>query len=225
VPSGASTGEHETVELRDGGDAFGGRGVLRAVANVNREIANAVVGRDAADQEGLDRALIELDGTDTKSRLGANAILAVSLSVARARADHAGLPAWSYWRQGRSLPQLPMPMLNVLNGGVHADNPVDFQEYMIVPVGADTFSRALQMAVETYQHLVGGYVRLHEGDRFAGGCVGRVSRVGPGRFVGGCVGSIELGTHHAYRGARVPDAALGSGATRWRDESLEPVAA
>jgi enolase len=155
VPSGASTGEHEAVELRDGGDAFGGKGVLRAVANVNREIENAVVGRDAADQEGLDRALIELDGTDTKSRLGANAILAVSLAVARAGADHAGLPAWSYWRQGRSLPQLPMPMLNVLNGGVHADNPVDFQEYMIVPVGADTFSRALQMAVETYQHLVG----------------------------------------------------------------------
>jgi enolase len=125
VPSGASTGEHEAVELRDGGDAFGGKGVLRAVANVNREIANAVVGRDAADQAGLDRALIELDGTDTKSRLGANAILAVSLAVARARADHAGLPAWSYWRQGRSLPQLPMPMLNVLNGGVHADNPVE----------------------------------------------------------------------------------------------------
>jgi enolase len=151
VPSGASTGEHEAVELRDGGDAFGGKGVLRAVANVNGEIANAVVGRNAADQAGVDRALIELDGTQTKSRLGANAILAVSLAVARARAAHAGVPVWSYWRQDHAV--LPMPMLNVLNGGVHADNPVDFQEYMIVPVGADTFSQALQMSVETYQHL------------------------------------------------------------------------
>ena len=153
VPSGASTGEHEAVELRDGDDAFGGKGVLRAVANVNDEIAKAVLGINAADQSGLDQALIELDGTESKSRLGANAILAVSLAVARARAAHAGLPLWWYWRQEHAPPVLPMPMLNVLNGGVHADNPVDFQEYMIVPVGADTFAEALRMSVETYQQL------------------------------------------------------------------------
>jgi len=152
VPSGASTGQHEAVELRDGGEAFGGNGVLRAVGNVNGEIADVVVGRNAADQAGLDRTMIELDGTENKSNLGANAILAVSLAVARARAADMGLPVWSYWQQDIP-PLLPMPMLNVLNGGVHADNPVDFQEYMIVPVGADTFSRALQAGAETYQHL------------------------------------------------------------------------
>ena len=153
VPSGASTGEHEAVELRDGGEAFGGKGVLHAVANVNGEIATAVVGRNAADQAGVDRALIELDGTETKARLGANAILGVSLAVARARAAHAGLPLWSYWRQDDTSPLLPMPMLNVLNGGVHADNMVDFQEYMIVPVAADSFAQALQMSAQTYQQL------------------------------------------------------------------------
>jgi len=153
VPSGASTGEHEAVELRDGGEAFGGKGVLHAVANVNGEIATAVVGRNAADQAGVDRALIELDGTETKARLGANAILGVSLAVARARAAHAGLPLWSYWRQDDTSPLLPMPMLNVLNGGVHADNMVDFQEYMIVPVAADSFAQAMQMSAQTYQQL------------------------------------------------------------------------
>ena len=153
VPSGASTGEREAVELRDGGEAFGGKGVLHAVANVNGEIATAVVGRNAADQAGVDRTLIELDGTETKARLGANAILGVSLAVARARAAHAGLPLWSYWRQDNTSPLLPMPMLNVLNGGVHADNMVDFQEYMIVPVAADSFAQALQMSVQTYQQL------------------------------------------------------------------------
>ena len=153
VPSGASTGEREAVELRDGGEAFGGKGVLHAVANVNGEIATAVVGRNAADQAGVDRALIELDGTETKARLGANAILGVSLAVARARAAHAGLPLWSYWREDNTSPLLPMPMLNVLNGGVHADNMVDFQEYMIVPVGADSFAEALQMSAQTYQQL------------------------------------------------------------------------
>ncbi len=163
VPSGASTGEHEAVELRDGGDAFGGKGVLRAVENINGEIVDAIIGRDAADQAGLDRFLIELDGTETKSRLGANAILAVSLAVARARAAHAGLPLWWYWRQENTSPVLPMPMLNVLNGGVHADNTVDFQEYMIVPVGADTFARALQMSAETYQHLKGELRSRHLG--------------------------------------------------------------
>jgi enolase len=153
VPSGASTGEHEAVELRDGDGAFEGKGVLHAVENVRGEIASAVVGRNAADQAALDHALIELDGTENKSRLGANAILGVSLAVARARAAHAGLPLWWYWRREDIRPLLPMPMLNVLNGGVHADNLVDFQEYMIVPVGADTFAQALQMSAETYHQL------------------------------------------------------------------------
>ena len=153
VPSGASTGVREAVELRDGGEAFGGKGVLHAVANVNGEIASAVVGRNAADQAGVDRTLIELDGTETKARLGANAILGVSLAVARAGAAHAGLPLWSYWREDSTSPLLPMPMLNVLNGGVHADNMVDFQEYMTVPVGADSFAEAMQMSAQTYQQL------------------------------------------------------------------------
>ena len=127
--------------------------MLHAVANVNGEIATAVVGRNAADQAGVDRAMIELDGTETKARLGANAILGVSLAVARAGAAHAGLPLWTYWHQDNTSPLLPMPMLNVLNGGVHADNMVDFQEYMIVPVGADSFAEALQMSAQTYQQL------------------------------------------------------------------------
>jgi enolase len=153
VPSGASTGAHEAVELRDGDDAFGGKGVRRAVSAVNAEIAAALVGRDLAGQAGLDRALIELDGTPTKSRLGANAILGVSLAGARARAAQADLPLWQQLRSGDTAPLMPMPMLNVLNGGVHADNGVDFQEYMLVPVGATSFSRGLRMAAETYQHL------------------------------------------------------------------------
>jgi enolase len=153
VPSGASTGEHEACELRDGGKPFGGKGVSSAVENVNGEIANAVIRRNAGDQQGLDQALIELDGTDNKSRLGANAILGVSVAVARACAAQAELPVWWYWRQEETEPVLPMPMLNVLNGGVHADNLVEFQEYMIVPVGAGSFSHALQMSAETYHHL------------------------------------------------------------------------
>ena len=151
VPSGASTGEHEAVELRDGGVAFGGKGVLTAVGNVNGEIADAVRGREAADQEGLDRALIELDGTDTKGRLGANAILGVSLAVARAAAAEAGQPLWHYLNADANL--LPVPMMNVLNGGAHADNPVDFQEFMLAPVGAGSFAHALQMGAETYHQL------------------------------------------------------------------------
>jgi enolase len=151
VPSGASTGEHEAVELRDGGAAFGGKGVLNAVGHVNGEIAGAVRGRDAADQAGLDRALIELDGTDSKSRLGANAILGVSLAVARALAAERGVSLWS--SLGGPEPLLPTPMMNVMNGGVHADNPVDFQEFMIMPVGASSFAQALQMGAETYQQL------------------------------------------------------------------------
>jgi enolase len=152
VPSGASTGEHEAVELRDGGNAFGGKGVLRAVGHVNGEIADAVQGRNGTDQAGLDRALIELDGTDTKARLGANAILGVSLAVARAQAADAGQPLWRYLG-GERAHLLPVPMLNVLNGGVHADNSVDFQEFMIVPLGADSFANALRMAAETYHQL------------------------------------------------------------------------
>jgi enolase len=152
VPSGASTGEHEAVELRDGGTAYGGKAVLNAVGHVNGEISEAVTGRDLGDQAGLDRALIELDGTDTKSRLGANAILGVSLAVARAAAAELGEPLWRYLGDDQA-PLLPMPMMNVLNGGVHADNPVDFQEFMIVPVGAETFSQAMRIATETYHEL------------------------------------------------------------------------
>ena len=152
VPSGASTGEHEAVELRDGGDAFGGKGVSRAIHNVNGEIATAINGRDAGDQAGLDRALIDLDGTETKSRLGANAILGVSLAAARAQAAELDQPLWRYLG-GEQANLLPVPMLNVLNGGVHADNPVDFQEFMIVPLGAETFAQAMRMASETYHEL------------------------------------------------------------------------
>jgi len=152
VPSGASTGEHEAVELRDGGPAYGGKSVMKALAHVDGEIAATVKGLEASDQAGLDRALIELDGTENKSRLGANAILGVSLAVARARAAELELPLWRHLA-GESDPLLPMPMLNVLNGGVHADNAVDFQEYMIVPVGAGSFTEAMRIATETYQEL------------------------------------------------------------------------
>src|SRR6201995_1501924 len=132
VPSGASTGEFEATELRDGGKAWDGKGVTRAVANVNDEIAGEVRGLDAADQEGLDRALIALDGTANKSRLGANAILGVSLAAAHAQAAEEGLPLWRYLG-GYAARVLPVPMMNVLNGGAHADNSVDFQEFMVVP--------------------------------------------------------------------------------------------
>ena len=152
VPSGASTGEHEAVELRDGGSAYGGRAVLGAVGHVNGEIAQALTGRDAGDQAGLDGALIELDGTDNKSRLGANAILGVSLACARAQAAERGEPLWRDLGGGQPA-LLPMPMLNVLNGGVHADTPVDFQEFMIVPVGATSFAAAMRIATETYHEL------------------------------------------------------------------------
>jgi enolase len=152
VPSGASTGEHEAVELRDGDAAFGGKGVLHAVDHVNDEIADAVRGREAADQDGLDRSLVELDGTRTKARLGANAILGVSLAVARARAAELGEPLWRYLG-GEQADLLPVPMMNVLNGGAHADNPVDFQEFMIAPLGAHSFAQALRMGAETYHQL------------------------------------------------------------------------
>jgi len=152
VPSGASTGTREALELRDGGDAFGGKGVVRAIHNVNGEIAAATIGLDADDQRGLDDTLIELDGTDGKTRLGANAILGVSLAAARAAAADAGEPLWRYLG-GAEADLLPVPTMNVLNGGVHADNPVDFQEFMIAPVGAGSFAQAVQMGAEVYHEL------------------------------------------------------------------------
>ncbi|HEV2786710.1 MAG TPA: phosphopyruvate hydratase [Solirubrobacteraceae bacterium] len=152
VPSGASTGEFEATELRDGGDAYGGQGVTSAVANVNGEIAAAVAGHDAADQAGLDDALIELDGTQYKSRLGANAILGVSLAAAHAAADDAGLPLWRHLG-GELARVLPVPMMNVLNGGAHADNKIDFQEFMVVPAGAASFSQCLRMGTEVFHAL------------------------------------------------------------------------
>ena len=152
VPSGASTGTREALELRDGEPAFGGKAVTHAVAHVNGEIAEAVRGYDAGDQRGLDDAMIALDGTSGKSRLGANAILGVSMAAARAAAADAGEPLWRYLGgPGASL--LPVPCMNVLNGGVHADNPVDFQEFMIAPIGARSFAHAVQIGSEVYHEL------------------------------------------------------------------------
>jgi enolase len=157
VPSGASTGEHEALELRDADKSkYAGKGVLKAVANVNGEIAKAVAGFDAADQRGLDRRMIQLDGTSTKSRLGANAILAVSMAAARAAAVAAKKPLYKYLSQystDKSANLLPVPMMNILNGGAHADNSVDFQEFMAMPVGAASFSEALRWGVEVFHAL------------------------------------------------------------------------
>ena len=152
VPSGASTGEFEATELRDGGDAYGGKGGTRAVAHVDGEIAAAVHGLDAADQKGLDDALIALDGTPNKSRLGANAILGVSLATAHAQAAEEGLALWRYLG-GDAARVLPVPMMNVLNGGAHADNKVDFQEFMIVPCGASSFSACVRIGAEVFHAL------------------------------------------------------------------------
>jgi enolase len=154
VPSGASTGTFEAVELRDGGDRYGGKGVERAVANVNGEIAAILEGADALDQRGVDLALIDADGTPNKARLGANAIVGVSLATAKAAADELGLPLFRYVG-GSDAHVLPVPMMNVVNGGVHADNSIDFQEFMIMPVGAASFSEALRWGVETYHALAG----------------------------------------------------------------------
>jgi enolase len=156
VPSGASTGEFEAVELRDGGDAWAGKGVSSAVANVNGEIAAALRGLDAADQAALDAKMIELDGTPNKGRLGANAILGVSLAVAKAAAIEADLPLFRYLGglYGAVEPSLlPVPMMNVLNGGAHADNSVDFQEFMVVPAGAGSFSECLRVGTEVFHAL------------------------------------------------------------------------
>ena len=158
VPSGASTGEFEAVELRDGGDEWNGKGVARAVEHVNGEIAATARGRDAFDQSGLDRALIDLDGTPNKGRLGANAILGVSLATAKAAAAEEGLPLYRYLG-GEGAHVLPVPMMNVLNGGAHADNRVDFQEFMVVPAGGATFAEALRMGAEVFHALKGS---LHE---------------------------------------------------------------
>src|SRR6266480_4515404 len=152
VPSGASTGAHEAVELRDGGARYGGKGVRKAVEAVNGEIFGAIGGMDAEAQSKIDETLIALDGTPNKSRLGANAILGVSLAVAKAAAAARGLPLYRYVG-GASARLLPVPMMNIINGGVHADNPIDFQEFMIMPVGAPTFAEALRMGAEVFQTL------------------------------------------------------------------------
>jgi enolase len=152
VPSGASTGEHEARELRDGGSRYGGKGVATAVANVNNEIASALVGSDASDQAALDDRLCALDGTPNKSRLGANALLAVSLATAHAAASNGDKPLYAHLGGGEAR-VLPVPMMNVVNGGAHADNNVDLQEFMVMPIGAPSFSEALRWGVETYHAL------------------------------------------------------------------------
>jgi enolase len=152
VPSGASTGSFEAVELRDGGEVYGGKGVLKAVGHVNEEICDALIGVDALDQREVDRLMIDADGTPNKGRFGANAILGTSLAVARAAADALGLPFYRYLG-GVNAHVLPVPMMNILNGGKHADNNVDLQEFMCVPVGAATYSDGLRMSVEVYHSL------------------------------------------------------------------------
>ena len=152
VPSGASTGEHEAVELRDGGSRYLGRGVATAVGFVNGEICSLLMGVDALEQRFIDNEMNTLDGTDNKARLGANAILGTSLAVARAAADEQDLPLWRYVG-GPNAHVLPVPMLNVVNGGVHADNSIDMQEFMIMPIGAPSYREALRWGVETYHSL------------------------------------------------------------------------
>jgi enolase len=152
VPSGASTGVHEAVELRDGGDAYAGKGVTQAVGNVNGEIATAVHGLDPADQATVDRTLIELDGTPNKGRLGANAILGVSLATAKAGANDAGVSLFRFLSEDEGA-TLPVPMMNVINGGAHAANSIDLQEFMVVPAGAESFSEALRIGTEVYHAL------------------------------------------------------------------------
>ena len=154
VPSGASTGAFEAVELRDGGDRYNGKGVLNAVSAVNQEIFQAISGFDALEQQHIDRTLLALDGTDNKSRLGANAILGVSLAVAKAAADSLGLPLWRYVG-GTQAHVMPLPMMNILNGGAHADNPIDIQEFMIQPVSAPNLSEAVRMGAEVFHTLHG----------------------------------------------------------------------
>src|SRR6188768_1490926 len=155
VPSGASTGAHEAVELRDGGTRYLGKGVERAVEAVNGELFEAIGGMEAENQIHIDNLMIELDGTPNKSRLGANAILGVSLATAKAAAESAGLPLYKYVG-GVSARVLPVPMMNIINGGAHADNPIDIQEFMILPTGAPTFAEALRMGAEIFHALKAG---------------------------------------------------------------------
>ena len=152
VPSGASTGEHEALELRDGGDTYMGKGVLQAVANINGELSQALAGKDAADQRSIDDTMLELDGTDGKKRLGANAILGVSMAAARAAAASRGLPLYVHLGS-ESSSRLPCPMMNIINGGEHADNNVDVQEFMVLPSGAASFTEAMRIGSEIYHHL------------------------------------------------------------------------
>jgi enolase len=152
VPSGASTGEHEAVELRDGGDAFMGKGVLQAVSNVNEIIAKELIGNSVFEQEDLDQLMIELDGTPNKSKLGANAILGVSLAIAKAAANELGMPLYRYIG-GTNAHTLPVPMMNIINGGSHSDAPIAFQEFMVMPIQANSFSEALRMGTEIFHHL------------------------------------------------------------------------
>ena len=152
VPSGASTGEHEALELRDGGTDYMGKGVLQAVANINGEISQALIGKDAVEQRSIDEAMIELDGTDGKKRLGANSILGVSMAVARAAAESSDSPLYVHLGSETSS-RLPCPMMNIINGGEHADNNVDVQEFMILPSGADSFTEAMRTGSEIYHHL------------------------------------------------------------------------
>ena len=174
VPSGASTGEHEAVELRDGGKSWMGKGVLKAVENVNTVIAENIVGFDVFEQNAIDQAMIELDGTNNKSNLGANAILGVSLAVAKAAANELGMPLYRYIG-GVSANTLPVPMMNIINGGSHSDAPIAFQEFMIMPVSAKNFTEAMQMGTEIFHNLK---KVLHDrnlstavGDKGMGDCV------------------------------------------------------
>ncbi|HIF15624.1 MAG TPA: phosphopyruvate hydratase, partial [Bacteroidetes bacterium] len=153
VPSGASTGKHEAVELRDGDSSrYMGKGVQQAIENVNKQIESTIVGYEINDQKGVDAALLELDGTENKQKLGANAILGVSMAVARAASKEEGISLFKYIGSDQAT-LMPIPLMNILNGGSHADNSIDFQEFMIMPVGADTFSESLRMGVETFHHL------------------------------------------------------------------------
>ncbi|MEM7667502.1 MAG: phosphopyruvate hydratase, partial [Pseudomonadota bacterium] len=154
VPSGASTGAHEAVELRDGGDRYKGKGVLKAVEAVNGEIAEALLGADSTEQRAIDETLIEIDGTPNKGRIGANAILGVSLAVAKAAAEASGLPLYRYVG-GVAARTLPVPMMNIINGGEHADNPIDIQEFMVMPVGAESLTEAVRMGSEIFHTLRG----------------------------------------------------------------------
>ena len=152
VPSGASTGEHEAVELRDVGEAYMGKGVAQAVKNVNEILAESLIGVSVFDQNKIDQTMIELDGTPNKSKLGANAILGISLAAAKAAANELGLPLYRYVG-GVSAHTLPVPMMNIINGGSHSDAPIAFQEFMVMPIGAQSFTHAMQMGSEIFHHL------------------------------------------------------------------------